>query len=132
MQRGLRNYWGYNTLAFFAPEPAYLPHGKTNDLRMAIRRLQSAGIEVILDVVYNHTAEGNELGPTLSWRGLDNASYYRLIPGEERYYINDTGCGNTVNLSHPRVLRSEEHTSELQSLMRNSYAVFCLNKKKNN
>src|SRR3546814_171851 len=105
MQRGLRNYWGYNTLAFFAPEPAYLPHGKTNDLRMAIRRLQSAGIEVILDVVYNHTAEGNELGPTLSWRGLDNASYYRLIPGEERYYINDTGCGNTVNLSHPRVLQ---------------------------
>src|SRR3546814_10429718 len=74
-------------------------------LRMAIRRLQSAGIEVILDVVYNHTAEGNELGPTLSWRGLDNASYYRLIPGEERYYINDTGCGNTVNLSHPRVLQ---------------------------
>lgn len=105
VERGLRNYWGYNTLAFFAPEPAYLTHGKTNDLRMAIRRLQSAGIEVILDVVYNHTAEGNELGPTLSWRGLDNASYYRLIPGEERYYINDTGCGNTVNLSHPRVLQ---------------------------
>src|SRR3546814_17964580 len=72
---------------------------------MAIRRLQSAGIEVILDVVYIHTAEGNELGPTLSWRGLDNASYYRLIPGEERYYINDTGCGNTVSLSHPRVLQ---------------------------
>src|SRR5690606_20709396 len=70
-----------------------------------IRRLHAAGIEVILDVVYNHTAEGNELGPTLSWRGLDNASYYRLIPGEERYYINDTGCGNTVNLSHPRVLQ---------------------------
>src|SRR3546814_5634152 len=105
MQRGLRNYWGYITLAFFVPEPAYRPHGKTNDLRMAIRRLQSAGIEVILDVVYNHTAEGNELGPTLSWRGLGNASYYRLIPGEERYYINDTGCGNTVNLSHPRVLQ---------------------------
>ncbi|MGB3290599.1 MAG: glycogen debranching protein GlgX [Burkholderiaceae bacterium] len=105
VERGLRNYWGYNTLAFFAPEPAYLTHGKTNDLRVAIRRLQSAGIEVILDVVYNHTAEGNELGPTLSWRGLDNASYYRLIPGDERHYINDTGCGNTVNLSHPRVLQ---------------------------
>jgi glycogen operon protein len=105
VERGLRNYWGYNTLCFFAPEPAYLTNGRTNDLRMAIRRLQSAGIEVILDVVYNHTAEGNELGPTLSWRGLDNASYYRLIPGEERYYINDTGCGNTVNLSHPRVLQ---------------------------
>ena len=105
VERGLRNYWGYNTLAFFAPEPAYLPNGQTNDLRMAIRRLHSAGIEVILDVVYNHTAEGNEMGPTLSWRGLDNASYYRLIPGEERYYINDTGCGNTVNVSHPRVLQ---------------------------
>lgn len=105
VERGLRNYWGYNTLAFFAPEPSYLANGKINDLRMAIRRLHAAGIEVILDVVYNHTAEGNELGPTLSWRGLDNASYYRLIPGEERYYINDTGCGNTVNLSHPRVLQ---------------------------
>ncbi len=105
VDRGLRNYWGYNTLAFFAPEPAYLTSGKINDLRMAIRRLHHAGIEVILDVVYNHTAEGNELGPTLSWRGLDNASYYRLIPGNERYYINETGCGNTVNLSHPRVLQ---------------------------
>ncbi len=105
LERGLRNYWGYNTLAFFAPEPAYLSNGRTNDLRMAIRRLQSAGIEVILDVVYNHTCEGNQLGPTLSWRGMDNASYYRLVPGDERYYINDTGCGNTVNLSHPRVLQ---------------------------
>ncbi|RTZ45623.1 glycogen debranching enzyme GlgX [Candidimonas sp. SYP-B2681] len=105
VERGLRNYWGYNTLAFFAPEPAYLTNGKINDLRVAIRKFHDAGIEVILDVVYNHTAEGNELGPTLSWRGLDNASYYRLIPGEERYYINDTGCGNTVNLSHPRVLQ---------------------------
>ncbi|TFL14273.1 glycogen debranching enzyme GlgX [Pusillimonas caeni] len=105
VERGLRNYWGYNTLAYFAPDPRYLGPAGTNSLRMAIRRLHSAGIEVILDVVYNHTAEGNELGPTLSWRGLDNASYYRLIPGEERYYINDTGCGNTVNLSHPRVLQ---------------------------
>ena len=105
IERGLRNYWGYNTLAYFAPQPAYLASGKTNELRMAIRRLQAAGIEVILDVVYNHTAEGNELGPTLSWRGLDNASYYRLIPGDERHYINDTGVGNTVNLSHPRVLQ---------------------------
>ncbi|WP_301116022.1 glycogen debranching protein GlgX [Pusillimonas sp. (ex Stolz et al. 2005)] len=105
VERGLRNYWGYNTLAYFAPEPRYLTVRGANALRMAIRRLHSAGIEVILDVVYNHTAEGNELGPTLSWRGLDNASYYRLIPGEERYYINDTGCGNTVNLSHPRVLQ---------------------------
>ncbi|MFT0548381.1 glycogen debranching protein GlgX [Allopusillimonas ginsengisoli] len=105
VERGLKNYWGYNTLAFFAPELSYLTNGHGNDLRMAIRRLQDAGIEVILDVVYNHTCEGNELGPTLSWRGLDNASYYRLVSGDERYYINDTGCGNTVNLSHPRVLQ---------------------------
>lgn len=105
VERGLRNYWGYNSLAFFAPHPAYLPQGSTDRLRMAIRRLHAAGIEVILDVVYNHTAEGNELGPTLSMRGLDNASYYRLVPGEERYYINDTGCGNTLNTSHPRVLQ---------------------------
>lgn len=104
-ERGLRNYWGYNSLSFFAPEASYLQNGMNNDLRMAIRRLRSAGIEVLLDVVYNHTCEGNELGPTLSWKGLDNASYYRLVPGDERYYINDTGCGNTVNLSHPRVLQ---------------------------
>ncbi|CAB3661779.1 glycogen debranching protein GlgX [Achromobacter kerstersii] len=104
IERGLRNYWGYNTLSFFAPEPSYLQRGP-NDLRQAVRRLHAAGLEVILDVVYNHTCEGSELGPTLSWRGLDNASYYRLMPGEERYYINDTGCGNTVNLSHPRVLQ---------------------------
>ena len=105
VERGLRNYWGYNTLAYFAPEPTYLAHGRNQELRAAIRRLRLAGIEVILDVVYNHTAEGSEMGPTLSWRGLDNASYYRLIPGQERYYVNDTGCGNTVNLSHPRVLQ---------------------------
>src|SRR5690606_36933341 len=77
MERGLRNYWGYNTLAYFAPENAYLPGGHPNDLRKAVRELQANGFEVVLDVVYNHTAEGNELGPTLSWRGLDNASYYR-------------------------------------------------------
>lgn len=105
VERGLHNYWGYNTLAFFAPEAGYLAGGDPNDLRRTIRELQAHGFEVILDVVYNHTAEGNELGPTLSWRGLDNASYYRLVPGEERHYINDTGCGNTVNLSHPRVLQ---------------------------
>ncbi|MCI2807386.1 glycogen debranching protein GlgX [Eoetvoesiella caeni] len=105
VERGLRNYWGYNSLAYFAAEPAYLASGQPDELRRAIRRFHEAGIEVILDVVYNHTAEGNELGPTLSWRGLDNASYYRLIPGDERYYINDTGCGNTMNLSHPRVLQ---------------------------
>ena len=105
IEKGLRNYWGYNTMAFFAPEPSYLSRGALNEMRGAIRRLHSAGIEVILDVVYNHTACGNERGPTMSFRGLDNASYFRLIPGEERFYINDTGCGNTLNISHPRVLQ---------------------------
>jgi len=105
IKRGLRNYWGYNTVAFFAPEPAYLSSGSLNEFRKAIQRLHRAGIEVILDVVYNHTGGGNQLGPTISLRGLDNASYYRLIPGQERFYINDTGCGNTLNISHPRVLQ---------------------------
>ncbi|HEY8101945.1 MAG TPA: glycogen debranching protein GlgX [Burkholderiaceae bacterium] len=105
VQRGLRNYWGYSPLSFFAPEPGYLSHGGLNDMRMAVRRLHAAGIEVILDVVYNHTSSGNELGPTFCFRGLDNASYFRLVPGNERYYINETGCGNTLNVSHPRVLQ---------------------------
>jgi isoamylase len=105
VERGLRNYWGYNTLGFFAIEPRYLSNASRNEMRVAVRRLHSAGIEVILDVVYNHTAEGSELGPTLSFRGIDNASYYRLVPDDRRYYINDTGTGNTVNLSHPRVLQ---------------------------
>ncbi len=105
LERGLRNYWGYNTMAYFAPEPAYLGTGQLQEFKVAMRRLHAAGIEVILDVVYNHTCEGNALGPTVSWRGLDNASYYRLVPGDERHYINDTGCGNTLNLSHPRVLQ---------------------------
>ncbi len=104
-QQGLRNYWGYNTLGFFAPEPAYLADGSTHELRAAIRRLHAAGIEVILDVVYNHTAEGGEDGPTLSFRGLDNLSYYRLAHENPRHSVNDTGCGNTLNLSHPRVLQ---------------------------
>jgi glycogen operon protein len=103
--KGLRNYWGYSTLGFFAPEPRYLSDGTLGEMRLAIRRLHAAGIEVILDVVYNHTCEGSELGPTVSWRGLDNASYYRLMPGQERHCINDTGCGNTLNISHPRVLQ---------------------------
>jgi glycogen operon protein len=101
----LRNYWGYNTLNFFSIEPRYLSDGTADDMRIAVRRLHAAGVEVILDVVYNHTAEGNEFGPTLSFRGLDNASYYRLVPDNPRHYINDTGTGNTVNLSHPRVLQ---------------------------
>ena len=105
LERGLRNYWGYNTLSFFAIEPRYLSNGSTEEMRVAVRRLHAAGIEVILDVVYNHTAEGNEFGPTLSFRGLDNASYYRLVPGDARHYVNDTGTGNTLNLSHPRVLQ---------------------------
>jgi len=106
LEQGLRNYWGYNTLSFFAIEPRYLSDGTAEDMRIAVRRLHAAGIEVILDVVYNHTAEGNEFGPTLSFRGLDNASYYRLLPDNPRHYINDTGTGNTVNLSHPRVLQT--------------------------
>lgn len=105
LEKGLRNYWGYSTLSFFAPEPSYLSKFDLNEIRRAIRRLHGAGIEVILDVVYNHTASGNEMGPTLCYRGLDNASYFRLIPGNERYYINETGCGNTLNISHPRVLQ---------------------------
>jgi glycogen operon protein len=105
LEKGLRNYWGYNTLSFFAPDDSFLVEHRLNDLKMAVRQLHAAGIEVILDVVYNHTCEGSELGPTLSWRGLDNASYYRLVDGQPRYCVNDTGTGNTVNLIHPRVLQ---------------------------
>jgi isoamylase len=105
LQKGLRNYWGYNTLGFFAVEPHYLSDHSAHEMRVAVRRLHAAGIEVILDVVYNHTAEGSELGPTLSFRGLDNASYYRLLPENPRHCINDTGTGNTLNLSNARVLQ---------------------------
>lgn len=105
LEQGLTNYWGYNTLAYFAPDNAYLSDGTLGQIKWAIRQLHQAGIEVILDVVYNHTCEGNELGPTLSFRGLDNAAYYRLLPDEPRHHINDTGCGNTVNFSHPAVIR---------------------------
>ena len=104
-EAGLANYWGYNTLGFFAPERRYMASESQDELRIAIRRLHAAGIEVILDVVYNHTAEGSELGPTLNFRGLDNASYYRLVEGDPRYCVNDTGTGNTLDLSHPRVLQ---------------------------
>jgi len=104
VERGLKNYWGYNSIGFFAVEPRYMSDGSPNEMRVAIRRLHAAGIEVILDVVYNHTAEGSELGPTLSFRGLDNASYYRLVPDNRRHFIDETGTGNTLNLSHPRVL----------------------------
>jgi isoamylase len=105
IEQGLRNFWGYNSIAFFAPEPRYLSDGSLNEMKVAIRRLHAAGIEVFLDVVYNHTAEGSEEGPTLSFRGLDNLSYYRLEEHDWRRCVNDTGTGNTVNLSHPRVLQ---------------------------
>jgi isoamylase len=105
VNNGLVNYWGYNTLSFFAPEPRYLSTGSPDEMRRAVRLLHSAGIEVILDVVYNHTCEESELGPTLCFRGLDNASYYRLNSDYPRNHVNDTGCGNTVNTSHPRVIQ---------------------------
>ncbi|MGH8503189.1 MAG: glycogen debranching protein GlgX [Gammaproteobacteria bacterium] len=105
LDKGLKNYWGYNTIAFFAPEQRYLGPEGVASFKHMVRRFHDAGIEVILDVVYNHTAEGNELGPTLSFKGIDNFSYYRTLPDQRRYYINDTGTGNTVNTSHPRVLQ---------------------------
>ncbi len=105
VDRGMRNYWGYNTIGFFATEARYSASGKVNEFKTMVRTLHSAGIEVLLDVVYNHTAEGNQLGPTLSFRGIDNASYYRLVAENPRYYEDFTGCGNTLNLQHPRVLQ---------------------------
>ncbi|CAB4244058.1 Glycogen operon protein GlgX homolog [Methylacidimicrobium sp. AP8] len=108
-EKGLSNYWGYNTIAFFAPDSRYavpncsLTH--TEQFQSMVRSLHLHGIEVILDVVYNHTAEGNQLGPTLSFRGIDNASYYRLSPEDPRYYVDFTGTGNTLNMRHPRVLQ---------------------------
>src|SRR6201996_6242163 len=105
VDKGLRNYWGYNSIAFLAPQPRYQRTPGGNEFKAMVNQFHAAGIEVILDVVYNHTAEGNELGPTLSFKGIDNASYYRLMPDNRRYYINDTGTGNTVNLSHQRVLQ---------------------------
>ncbi|MDO6585904.1 glycogen debranching protein GlgX [Salipiger sp. 1_MG-2023] len=104
VKKGLVNYWGYQTLGFFAPEPRYLSHGRLWEFQYMVARLHSAGIEVILDVVYNHTCEGDENGPTFSFRGLDNRAYYRLHE-DKRYYINDTGTGNTVNIEHPMVMR---------------------------
>jgi isoamylase len=105
VQRGLSNYWGYNTLCFFAPEARYASEGTLGNFRSTVSRLHDAGIEVILDVVYNHTAEGNHLGPTLSFRGIDNTSYYWLSKDQPRYYENFTGTGNALNLRHPRVLQ---------------------------
>ncbi|MDZ4136324.1 MAG: alpha-amylase family glycosyl hydrolase, partial [Paracoccaceae bacterium] len=102
--KGLRNYWGYQTIGFFAPEPRYMTRDAMAEFRAMVARFHTAGIEVILDVVYNHSGEGDELGPTLAFRGLDNVSYYRLRDGG-RYYVNDTGTGNTLDLTHPMVLR---------------------------
>lgn len=113
VDKGLKNYWGYSTLNFFAPEQRYFSGGQSGgqsggelaEIKQMVRKFHDAGIEVILDVVYNHTCEGDHRGPTLSFKGIDNSSYYRLLPDDKRYYINDTGCGNTLNLNHPRVLQ---------------------------
>ena len=105
IERGLRNYWGYNTIAFFAPHREYLGKGHPNDFKAFVQQMHDAGIEVILDVVYNHTAEGNHLGPTLSFRGIDNKSYYYLLEGDPRHYNDFTGTGNALELAHRHVLR---------------------------
>jgi glycogen operon protein len=106
VDKGLKNYWGYNSIGFFAPEARYAAGDDAlGEFQSVVSQLHQGGIEVILDVVYNHTAEGSELGPTLSFRGIDNASYYWLKPDEPRYYENFTGTGNALNLTHPRVLQ---------------------------
>jgi glycogen operon protein len=105
VDRGLRNYWGYNSIGFFAPHPAYLPGDDPRAFKTFVQIMHDAGIEVILDVVYNHTAEGNHMGPTLCFRGIDNRSYYYLMDGDERYYNDFTGTGNALELRHPYVLR---------------------------
>jgi isoamylase len=109
LERGLRNYWGYNTIGYFAPHPEYAsmrdPTSAVSEFKQMVRALHRAGIEVILDVVYNHTAEGNHVGPTLSFRGFDNQAYYRLVSGHPGYYMDYTGTGNTLNMRHPNVLQ---------------------------
>ena len=108
-QKGLTNYWGYNSFGFFAPErrlaASRTPAGAVREFKRMVRALHAAGVEVILDVVYNHTAEGNQMGPTLSLKGIDNASYYRLVADNRRYYMDFTGCGNTLNMQSPQVLQ---------------------------
>jgi isoamylase len=109
LERGLTNYWGYNSIGFFAPDARFSAAGSAGDqvaeFKNMVRTLHSAGLEVILDVVYNHTAEGNHLGPTVSFRGVDNTAYYRALEGNPRYYMDYTGCGNTLNMRHPRALQ---------------------------
>ncbi|CAM4083599.1 Glycogen debranching enzyme [Mycobacterium basiliense] len=109
VDRGLTNYWGYNTISFFAPDPKYSsnasPGGPVQEFKAMVRALHEADIEVILDVVYNHTAEGNHMGPTLSMRGIDNTAYYRLVDEDMRYYLDHTGTGNSLNVGHPHSLQ---------------------------
>jgi isoamylase len=106
VEKDLRNYWGYNSIGYFAPHQDYASSLQADrEFKTMVKALHSAGIEVILDVVYNHTAEGSHLGPTLSFRGIDNAAYYRLVHDDPRYYMDYTGCGNTLNMLHPRVLQ---------------------------
>ncbi|HUC98014.1 MAG TPA: glycogen debranching protein GlgX [Candidatus Polarisedimenticolaceae bacterium] len=109
LERGLRNYWGYNSIGFLAPHNEYSSSGQTGqqvqEFKQMVKALHEAGIEVILDVVYNHTAEGHHLGPTLSFKGLDNAAYYRLVNDDRRFYMDYTGTGNTLNMRHPHVLQ---------------------------
>ncbi len=103
VDKGLRNYWGYNTIGFFAPMQRFARRDPVAELQEMVRAIHDAGLEVILDVAYNHTAEGDENGPTLCFRGIDNTAYYRTMPGDLSQYINDTGCGNTINADHPEV-----------------------------
>ena len=108
VERGMTNYWGYNSIGFFSPDPRYAAgsHGEqVHEFKSMVKAFHRVGIEVILDVVYNHTAEGNHLGPTLCFRGIDNCSYYRLVPDNPRHYLDFTGCGNSLNVGHPRVLQ---------------------------
>jgi glycogen operon protein len=109
VEKGLNNYWGYNTIGFFAPDHKYSssrsPGGQVQEFKTMVRTLHEAGIEVILDVVYNHTAEGNHLGPTLSFRGIDNPAYYRLVDDDQQYYMDYTGTGNSLNVRHPHALQ---------------------------
>ena len=107
LQLGLRNYWGYNSIGFFAPEMRYSASGTLGEFKTMVKTLHSAGIEVILDVVYNHTGEGDHPGPTLSFRGIDNAVYYRLDPAQPRRYVDYTGSGNSLNAGHPRRARPD-------------------------